>query len=368
VKAGQVLAQIDPAPYQAVLTQVQGTLKRDQALLAEAKIDLKRYEVLWQQNSIAKQQLDTQASLVKQYEGAVINDQGQIDTAKVNIIYTKITSPVTGRVGLRQVDQGNYVQTSDANGIVVLTQLQPITVLFTVPEDSLSQVLQRLRAGQKLAVETAVFGFEFRDQVPEARGVIHVFRVCKFVYEQIAHHLRAKKYQRAIQADCAAGRAAAPAGALAADRDARDRVFEIGRQLQQPRRQAFTGCGLEPELQLMAHRCLVGGGDDESVGVLFDAGRGAAMPLDLEVLSRQLETDAARHRFGGRCRSAHHRDLPVDPGSEALHEVAHRMRVDPDRNHDLDAAADVHPRREAARARTDPHREWVARAARLEQR
>jgi len=153
VKKDDLLARIDDRPYQAALKQAEGLLARDQALLEEAKIDLKRYQLLWQQNSIAKQQLDAQASLVKQYEGAVINDQGQIDTAKVNIIYTKITSPVTGRVGLRQVDPGNIVHTTDANGIVVVTELQPITAIFTIPEDDVPMALQHVNAGEELITE-----------------------------------------------------------------------------------------------------------------------------------------------------------------------------------------------------------------------
>jgi membrane fusion protein, multidrug efflux system len=133
VKKDDMLALIDDRPYTAAFEQAEGMLLRDQALLTEAKIDLARYQELWKKDSIAKQQLDTQASLVKQYEGTVRNDQGQIDAAKTNLIYTKITSPVTGRVGLRQVDEGNIVHTTDANGLVIVTQLQPITAIFTIP-------------------------------------------------------------------------------------------------------------------------------------------------------------------------------------------------------------------------------------------
>jgi multidrug efflux system membrane fusion protein len=152
VKPGDFLAQIDPRPYQAALETAQGTLAHDQALLVEARIDLARYQKLAAQDSIAKQQVDTQAALVKQYEGSVLSDQGTVDTQKTNLAYCHITAPVQGRVGLRQVDQGNYVTPSLANGLVVITQLQPISVIFTVPEDALPQILPPLNAGVKLAV------------------------------------------------------------------------------------------------------------------------------------------------------------------------------------------------------------------------
>jgi multidrug efflux system membrane fusion protein len=152
VNKGDLLAQIDPRSYQAALTQAEGAQVRDQALLAEAKIDLDRYQTLFKQDSIAKQQLDAQASLVHQYEGAVKVDQGQIDTAKVNLAYTRIIAPVSGRVGLRQVDPGNNLQSSGSS-IVVITQLKPIDVLFTLPEDNLPPVLKRMHAGEKLGAD-----------------------------------------------------------------------------------------------------------------------------------------------------------------------------------------------------------------------
>ena len=151
VKEGDALAEIDPRPYQAQLTQYQGALARDEALLANAKIDLDRYTTLFAQDSIAKQQLDSQKSLVHQYEGTVKSDQGQIDNAKVQIGYTKITAPVNGRVGLRQVDPGNNVAVGGA--IVVITQLKPIDVLFTIPEDNLPPVLKKMHAGDKLQAD-----------------------------------------------------------------------------------------------------------------------------------------------------------------------------------------------------------------------
>jgi multidrug efflux system membrane fusion protein len=147
------LALIDPRPYDAALLQMEGNLKRDQALLADAILDLKRYEGLVREDSIAQQQLDTQRALVDQYVGTVQSDQGQVQTAKVNLIYTRIAAPATGRVGLRQVDQGNYVTPGDANGIVLLNQLQPITVIFSIPEDNVSAVMQRVHAGAALTVE-----------------------------------------------------------------------------------------------------------------------------------------------------------------------------------------------------------------------
>jgi membrane fusion protein, multidrug efflux system len=152
VQKGDFLAEIDPRPYQAALDQMQGQLARDQALLRTAEVDLNRYRTLVAQDSIAKQQYDTQVELVRQDQGVVKTDQALVDNARLNLNYCHIVSPVTGRVGLRQVDQGNYVQTSDANGLVVITQVQPITVIFTLPEDNLPPVLKRLRAGASLAV------------------------------------------------------------------------------------------------------------------------------------------------------------------------------------------------------------------------
>jgi membrane fusion protein, multidrug efflux system len=152
VKKGDFLAQIDPRLYQAQLDQYQGQLVRDQALLADAKLDLARYQKLAAQDSIAFQQVDTQQATVKQDEGNVLVDQAQIETAKVDLAYCHIESPVDGLVGIRQVDQGNYVQTSDSNGIVVITQMQPMSVIFTVPEDKILQVTKRLRDGATLPV------------------------------------------------------------------------------------------------------------------------------------------------------------------------------------------------------------------------
>ena len=151
VKEGDLLAQIDPRPFEVMLKQAEGQMVRDRALLANARIDLERYQTLFKQDSIARQQVDTQAALVRQYEGTITADQSQIDNAKLQLAYARITAPISGRLGLRQVDPGNIVHSSDANGIVVITQLDPIAAIFTIPQDQLQLVLKRREA--KLAVE-----------------------------------------------------------------------------------------------------------------------------------------------------------------------------------------------------------------------
>ena len=153
VRKGDLLAVIDPRPFQVQLTQAEGQMARDAELLRNARVDLARYRLLWAQNSIPKQQLDTQDSLVRQYEAAVKIDQGQIDAARLQLVYCRITAPVGGRVGLRQVDAGNIIHATDANGLVLITQLQPAAVLFPIPEDSLPPVLAKLKSGAKLAVD-----------------------------------------------------------------------------------------------------------------------------------------------------------------------------------------------------------------------
>ena len=152
VKTGDFLAQIDPRPYQIALEQAEAQLVRDTALLSDARIDVERYRTLAAQDSIPRQQLDTQEYLVHQDEGIVKADQATIDSAKLNLEYCRIVAPLAGRLGLRQIDPGNYVQTSDAGGIVVITQLEPISVIFTVPEDNVSAIVARLNAGAKLPV------------------------------------------------------------------------------------------------------------------------------------------------------------------------------------------------------------------------
>lgn len=153
VKEGDLLAEIDPRPYRAQLAQFEGQMARDQALLANARIDLERYRTLYTQDSIAKQQVDTQEALVRQYEGTVKVDQGQIHNARLQLAYSRVTAPISGRLGLRLVDAGNIVRAGDANGLVVITQLQPISVLFTIPQDGLPGLMQRLRSGAELPVE-----------------------------------------------------------------------------------------------------------------------------------------------------------------------------------------------------------------------
>ena len=152
VKEGDFLAQIDPRPYDLQLAQAEGALQRDQALLTAAQRDLTRYQILLAQDSIARQQLDTQAAAVQQDAGAIAIDKAQIDTAKLNLVYCHVTAPIGGRIGLRQVDAGNYVQTGDANGLAVITQTQPISVIFSLPEDNLPAIMARLGAGAQLPV------------------------------------------------------------------------------------------------------------------------------------------------------------------------------------------------------------------------
>jgi multidrug efflux system membrane fusion protein len=153
VKAGDPLAEIDPRPYQVQLAQAEGQMAKDQALLKNAQADLERYRVLFEQDSVAKMQLDTQASLVRQYEATQKVDQAAIENAKLQLVYCHITAPVSGRLGLRQVDAGNIVRASDQNGLVVITQLQPIAVVFTIPEDNLPGIMKKLQAAQKLPVD-----------------------------------------------------------------------------------------------------------------------------------------------------------------------------------------------------------------------
>ncbi len=153
VKKGDPLIEIDPRPFQVQLTQAEGQLVRDQALLANAKIDLTRYQTLLSQNAVPEQQLATQQALVTQDEGIVKTDQGMIDSAKLNIVYSHIVAPITGRIGLRLVDPGNIVQTTNTNGLLVITQVDPISVIFPIPEDQLPVVQQKLHAGQQLKTE-----------------------------------------------------------------------------------------------------------------------------------------------------------------------------------------------------------------------
>jgi multidrug efflux system membrane fusion protein len=153
VKAGEVLAEIDPRPLRVLLDQASGQLLRDQALLANAQLDLKRYRGMLAKESIARQQFDTQEALVRQYQGTVQTDQAQVDSARLQLDFTRITAPLSGRLGLRQIDVGNMVHASDTTGLVVITQTQPIAVVFAIPADSLAAVASRLLAGETLPVD-----------------------------------------------------------------------------------------------------------------------------------------------------------------------------------------------------------------------
>jgi multidrug efflux system membrane fusion protein len=168
VKKGDLLIEIDPRPYIAALSQAQGDLIRDQALLANARIDLTRYQTLIKTKSIPEQQLATQEALVKQDEGIVKTDEGSVESAQTNVDYTKITAPISGRVGLRLVDPGNIVHASDSNGLLVITQVDPISVLFTVSEDQLPTVVAKVHAGQKLPVDA----YDHQGKVKLASGTL----------------------------------------------------------------------------------------------------------------------------------------------------------------------------------------------------
>ena len=152
VHAGDLLAEIDPRPYQVSLQQAQGQMAKDQASQRDAQMDLERYQTLWKEGIGTKQQYDSQSAMVGQFEGAIQSDEAQIASAKLNLTYCRITSPIDGRVGLRLVDPGNIVHPTDSNGMVVITQMQPIAVNFTLPEDELPQVMDEMR-GRQLTVE-----------------------------------------------------------------------------------------------------------------------------------------------------------------------------------------------------------------------
>jgi multidrug efflux system membrane fusion protein len=153
VNAGDTLAEIDPRTFQVVVEQAEGQLARDQAQMNDAKVNLARYQKLWDEGVIAKQQLDTQASQVGQFQGAIDSDQANINSAKLNLSFTKVLAPISGKIGLRQVDVGNIIHAADANPMAVITQMQPIAVLFTLPADSLQPVLAKLRGTAKLPVD-----------------------------------------------------------------------------------------------------------------------------------------------------------------------------------------------------------------------
>ncbi|HYL87115.1 MAG TPA: MdtA/MuxA family multidrug efflux RND transporter periplasmic adaptor subunit [Candidatus Angelobacter sp.] len=166
VHEGDLLAQIDPRPFQVQMDQAQGQLAKDQAQRKDAEVNLDRYKLLFKEGVIPQQQLDTQAALVGQFDGAITSDQSQIANAKLQLTYSRITAPISGRVGLRLVDAGNIVHATDANGLVVITQLQPISVLFSLPQDQLPAVNSKLRAGAQLTVDA----FDRDDTVKIASG------------------------------------------------------------------------------------------------------------------------------------------------------------------------------------------------------
>jgi multidrug efflux system membrane fusion protein len=188
VRAGDLLAEIDPRPFEVALTQVLGQMSKDEALLTNARADLSRYEGLAKLDAIPAQQLDTQRALVRQYEAAVRGDQGAVDNARLQLSYTRITAPADGRAGLRQVDPGNLVRASDTNGIVVVTQVQPVTVVFPIPEADLGKLLVRLgmqtphepgrgrSAGRERAAGEAAASPQGRRERPADSGEIAVAR------------------------------------------------------------------------------------------------------------------------------------------------------------------------------------------------
>jgi membrane fusion protein, multidrug efflux system len=168
VKEGQLLAELDPRPFQVQLMQAQGQKAKDEAALQNARVDLNRYQILMKEDAIPKQQLDTQAATVKQDEAAVQSDQAQVESAKLNLAYCRIAAPIAGRVGLRLVDTGNIVHASDANGIVMVNEVQPITVIFTIAADRLPQVLQQMHTGRQLQVDA--FDRDLKNRL--ARGTL----------------------------------------------------------------------------------------------------------------------------------------------------------------------------------------------------
>jgi len=168
VSSGELIAVVDPRIYEAKLMQAKGKLEQDEAILRDHRIKLKRYQTLFKQDSIARQDLDSQSALVQQFEGAVESDKGALEDAKTQLSYTQITAPFDGRLGLRKVDAGNIVKTTDPNGIVTITQIQPIDVVFTIPSDQLSVILNRFNAGDAMPV--SAFDRNFKNVI--ATGVL----------------------------------------------------------------------------------------------------------------------------------------------------------------------------------------------------
>jgi membrane fusion protein, multidrug efflux system len=221
VRSGQLLARIDPRPFETQLAQVEGQLARDQALLKNAELDLARYRTLLQQDSIASQQIDTQEALVRQYEGTVKSDQGQVESAKLQLDYSRITAPIGGRVGLRLVDPGNMIHATDPNGLVVITQLQPVTVIFSIPEDSLPGVLARMKEGKKIPVEAwdregkrkiaTGYLFTIDNQIDPTTGTVKL----KAVFENSGNELFPNQFVNArLLMDVVRGAIVVPAAAI----------------------------------------------------------------------------------------------------------------------------------------------------------
>ena len=226
VRAGEVLAQIDARPYRVQLKQAEAQLARDQALLKNAQLDLERYRLLHQQESIATQLLDTQEALVRQHEATVKMDQAAIENAQLQLDYCSITAPVSGRVGLRQIDPGNMVHASDPNGIVVIAQLQPINVVFTLAEDKVPEVMQQLRAGSRLPVEAYDRGGKHRlaagalltvdNQIDPATGTVKL----KAQFANDDHRLFPNQFVNArMLVDVKRGVATIPAAAVQRGKD-----------------------------------------------------------------------------------------------------------------------------------------------------
>jgi multidrug efflux system membrane fusion protein len=168
VRKGALLAEIDPRPFQVQLTQAEGQLIKDKAALENARIDLARYETLLPKNAVPEQQVATQKATIAQDEGAVKTDEGNIDNAKLNLVYCHVTAPITGRIGLRLVDPGNIVHATDANGLMVITQVEPISVIFTIAEDQVPPLIKALRAGRKLEVDA--YDREMKNKI--AQGIL----------------------------------------------------------------------------------------------------------------------------------------------------------------------------------------------------
>lgn len=221
VRSGELLARIDPRPFEAQLAQAEGQLARDQALLKNAELDLARYRTLLQQDSIASQQIDTQEALVRQYEGTVKADQGQVESAKLQLAYSRITAPIGGRVGLRLVDAGNMIHATDPNGLIVITQLQPVTVIFSIPEDSIPGLLARMKGGKKITVEAwdregkrkiaTGYLFTVDNQIDPTTGTVKL----KAVFENSGNELFPSQFVNArLLLDVVRGTVVVPAAAI----------------------------------------------------------------------------------------------------------------------------------------------------------